>query len=376
MSVAKSRFLSLDMFRGITICLMIIVNSPGWGPPSYTQLDHAAWFGFTLTDLVFPSFLFAVGNAFSFSKKNYETNQAFLKKLIYRTAIIFLLGYLMYWFPFVHRVSDGSWALNVLSNTRIMGVLQRIALCYFFGGLIVHYLAPKWAMLIAVIILLGYWLVLCLNPQSAEAFTMLGNLGTKIDIALLGNAHLYHDKGGPIAFDPEGLFSTLPAIVNVIGGYFAGTYIQKQGKNYETISKLFIAGCLLIVTALFWSQFFPLAKKLWTSSFVLLTIGIDMVALGFFIFLFEIKEWKRGTYFFLVFGKNPLPIYLLSELLMVCLQIIWVKPGLSFFQWINQFFFQVVFPGAFGTLVFAICYMLVCWLVGFWLDKKKIYIKI
>ena len=221
-------------------------------------------------------------------------------------------------------------------------------------------------------------LLLCTATLSlnAQDWHLLGNAGTKIDIFVMGNNHLYHDKGGPVAFDPEGLFSTLPSIVNVIGGYVAGVFIQQKGKTYEAISKLFIAGLVLIVTALFWSQFFPLAKKLWTSSFVLLTVGIDLMALGLFIFLVEIKQWKMGSYFFLVFGKNPLAIYLLSELLLVCFQLLWVKPGISFYQWVNQHFFQVLFAGSLGTLAFAVCYMLVCWLVGFWLDKKKIYIKI
>jgi len=376
MSLIRERFLSLDIFRGITICLMIIVNSPGWGALPYTQLDHAQWFGFTLTDLVFPSFLFAVGNALSFSKKNYEGNSLFMRKLIKRTIIIFLLGYLMYWFPFVHREGNGEWAFNALSHTRIMGVLQRIALCYFLGALIVYYLSEKWAVVISIFLLMGYWIVLYLFSETGQELTMLGNVGTKIDIFLLGNNHLYHDKGGPVAFDPEGFFSTLPAIVNVIVGYLAGTFIQKMGKNYETVAKLFITGTLLIVTGLFWSQFFPFAKKLWTSSFVLLTVGIDLAAIGFFIYLVEIKQWKKGTYFFLVFGKNPLAIYLLSELLLVCLQTIWVKPDVSFYQWINEVFFQIIFPGSFGTLTFAVCYMLLCWLVGYLLNRRKIYIKI
>lgn len=375
MGVTSERFTALDVFRGMTICFMIIVNAPGSGADVWTPLDHAAWFGFTPTDLVFPSFLFAVGNALSFSKKRFETDAAFISKIFKRTVIIFLLGYLMYWFPFFHR-ENGSWAFNPLGHTRIMGVLQRIALCYFFGALIVHYCSKKAAVTISVLLLAGYWAFLLLLGEPGKEFTMLGNAGTRLDILIMGNAHLYHDKVGPVAFDPEGLLSTLPAIVNVIAGFLAGALIQKKGKNNESVAKLFICGGLLIVLALFVGQFFPLAKKLWTSSFTLLTIGIDLSILALLVYLIEIENIKRGTKFFLVFGKNPLIIYLLSELLLTTLQLFWVRPQLSFYDWVNQVFYQGLFPGPAGTLVFAMCYMLLCWSVAYLMDKKKIYIKI
>ena len=137
-----------------------------------------------------------------------------------------------------------------------------------------------------------------------------------------------------------------------------------------------IYGALLIGAALFWGQFFPIAKKLWTSPFVLLTIGLDLLILGILVYIIELKDMKWGSNFFLVFGRNSLAIYLLSELLLVAIQLIWVKPGVSFYIWINDVFYQPIFPGALGTLVFAIWYMMLCWLVGYIMDKKKIYIKI
>jgi predicted acyltransferase len=377
------RFLSLDLFRGITICFMIIVNAPGSGADPYIPLDHAAWVGFTPTDLVFPSFLFAVGNALSFSSRKYETDAAFLKKIFKRTVIIFLLGYLMYWFPFFHRVEGVGWVFNPLDHTRIMGVLQRIALCYCFGALIVHYLPARAIVGTAAVLLLGYWAVLYLFGEPGRQLSMLGNAGSRLDVLLLGDAHLYHDKGGPVAFDPEGLLSTLPAIVNVIAGYLTGRFIQEKGKNFETVAKLLMTGCVLVWIALFWGQFFPVAKKLWTSSFVLLTVGIDLGIIGILLYAVEIRDrgkdtrvWQTSTRFFLVFGKNPLAIYLFSELFLTMLGLVWVRPGLSFYEWINAVFFQRVFAGPFGTLVFALCYMLVCWGLGYGLYKKKIYIKI
>ena len=375
MGITSERLTALDVFRGMTICCMIIVNAPGSGANVWTPLDHAAWLGFTPTDLVFPSFLFAVGNALSFSGKKFETNAAFTVKIFKRTFIIFLLGYLMYWFPFFHR-ENGSWVFNSLGNTRIMGVLQRIALCYFMGALIVHYCSKKVAVIISVLLLIGYWVFLLAFGETGKEFTMLGNAGTRLDILIMGNAHLYHDKGGPIAFDPEGLLSTLPAIVNVVAGFLAGAFIQKKGKNYESVAKLFICGGLLIALALFVGQFFPIAKKLWTSSFTLLTIGIDLSILALLVYLIEIEKIKNGTKFFLVLGKNPLVIYLLSELLLTTLQLIWVHPQLSFYDWINQVSYQKLLPGPAGTLAFAICYMLLCWSVAYFMDNKKIYIKI
>ncbi|MFB9843009.1 acyltransferase family protein [Mucilaginibacter ginsenosidivorans] len=375
MPAKQERFTALDVFRGMTICFMIIVNAPGSGADVWTPLDHAYWFGFTPTDLVFPSFLFAVGNALSFSKNKFDNDSAFLGKVFKRTVIIFLLGYLMYWFPFFHR-TGGTWVFNTLANTRIMGVLQRIALCYFFGALIVHYSSQKAAVIISALLLAGYWVFLFLFGEPGKEFTMLGNAGTKLDILIMGNAHLYHDKGGPIAFDPEGLLSTFPAIVNVIAGYLAGAFVQRKGKNYESVAKLFICGGLLIILALFFGQFFPIAKKLWTSSFTLLTIGTDLAILALLVYAIEIENMKTGTRFFLAFGKNALVIYLLSELLLTTLQLIWLRPQLSFYDWINQVFYQRLFPGPPGTLMFALCYMFVCWLVAYLLDKNKIYIKI
>lgn len=375
MALSNDRFITLDIFRGMTICFMIIVNSPGSGAVHWAPLDHAEWFGFTPTDLVFPSFLFAVGNALSFSKKKFESDATFLGKIFKRTVIIFLLGYLMYWFPFMHR-QEGAWVFNAFAATRVMGVLQRIALCYFFGALIVHYCSKRTAVAISVVLLLGYWASLLMLGTAGEEYTMLGNAGTHFDLLILGDLHMYHNAGGPVAFEPEGLLSTLPSIVNVIGGFLAGSYIQRKGRNYESTAMLLIYGALLIFAALFWGQFFPIGKKLWTSSFALLTIGLDLVILGVLVYLFELRKFRWSTEFFLIFGRNSLAIYLLSELLIISIQTIWVSPGLSFYAWVNQVFFQPVFPGALGSHLFAVTFMMICWIVAYVMDRKKIYVKI
>lgn len=377
MEKSTGRFLSLDVFRGMTICFMIIVNTPGSGATPFSPLEHAAWFGFTPTDLVFPSFLFAVGNAMSFSIKKFDgmSSGAVFLRILKRTAIIFLLGYLMYWFPFVRHNAAG-WSISPISQTRIMGVLQRIALCYLFASLIVYFISSQRAVIvISILLLVGYWIILLTCGDHAEPYGMLTNAGTYLDKFLLGDAHLYH--GEKVAFDPEGILSTFPAIVNVICGYFAGRFIQEKGKGYETISKLMLFGCLFIFIALCWNVSFPISKKLWTSPFVLLTVGIDLVLISALIYLVEMLKWNKGNWtgFFTTVGKNPLPIYLFSELFVVILFMI-PAHGTSLFNRINQTVFQAIIPGAIGSLLFAICYMLVCWCFGKILDRNKIYLRV
>ena len=181
----QNRFLSLDVFRGMTIVFMIIVNNGG-GPVSFSPLEHAKWFGFTPTDLVFPSFLFAMGNAMSFSMKKFAglSSGSVVWRIFKRAAIIFLLGYLMYWFPFVTKDASG-WHLAPIADTRIMGVLQRIALCYLFGSLIVYFIKSTTAVVIVSIILLfGYWFLMLIFGDHANPYGMLTNAGTYLDKSL------------------------------------------------------------------------------------------------------------------------------------------------------------------------------------------------
>jgi len=378
MEQSPNRFLSLDVFRGMTIVFMIIVNNAGSGAAPFAPLEHAKWFGFTPTDLVFPSFLFAVGNAMSFAMKKFDSlgTGAGVFRIFKRAAIIFLLGYLMYWFGDIQHHVNGGWSISSIGQTRIFGVLQRIALCYLFASLIVYFIKSKTAVIvISLLLLFGYWFILLIFGDHSAPYGMLTNFGTTLDKDLLGDAHLYHGEG--VAFDPEGILSTLPAIVNVICGYYAGKFIQEKGKGYETISKLMLFGFLFIFIALCWNMTFPIAKKLWTSPFVLLTVGIDLVLISALIYVVEIKLWNKGNWtgFFTTVGKNPLPIYLLSELLIVALGWIYIGKA-DFNSWINTAFFQVIAPGAIGSLLFAVCYMLVCWLVGKILDNRKIYIRV
>jgi predicted acyltransferase len=368
---AASRFLALDVLRGMTVCFMIIVNTPGSGAQPFSPLLHANWHGFTPTDLVFPSFLFAVGNAMAFAMAKFETlpTSVVVGKILKRTVIIFLLGFLMYWFPFFHQVHGGGWEFAPFSNTRVFGVLQRIALCYGIASLMIYFLPKRAVSIISVGLLLGYWLLMRMGGD----YTMLGNIGQKIDLWLLGEHHLYHGEG--VAFDPEGFLSTFPAIVNVVIGYYAGTFIRNKGNNFETVAKLLLAGAALICIAYFWDLAFPINKKLWTSPFVLYTCGLDLLILGSLIYVVEILGKKKWTYFFEVFGKNPLFIYLLSEITAILLYVVMVG-GKPLYRLINDAVYQKIIPGPVGSLLFALSVMMFCWLVGFWMDKNKKYVRV
>lgn len=366
MTLAKNRYLSLDVFRGMDIALMIVVNSPGDWTTTYSPLLHAQWHGFTLTDLVFPTFLFVVGNAMSFSMRKYETlgHAPFFKKVLKRSALIFLLGFLMYWYPFFE---DG--ALKPISQTRIFGVLQRIALCYLMASILLRFVRIRTALWWGLGILVAYHIVLL----GFGDLTLEGNAVLKLDRWLIGPDHMYHGEG--IAFDPEGLLSTFPAVVNVIIGYWAGRFLQREGQDHRCVALMMMAGFGLTVAALAWDLLLPINKKLWTPAFVLLTSGIALMVLGCLVHILDIKKYRAWTPFFEVFGKNPLFIYLLSEIFIISLFSISFE-GSSLYRWIADHWFISWAGGHLGSLLFALGVMGCCWGVGRLLDKRGIYIKV
>src|SRR5437879_323572 len=330
------RFLSLDVFRGLAVCLMIVVNTPGAGADPYPWLVHARWFGFTAADWVFPSFLFAVGCSMSFAFRRPTTDAAFAAKVLRRAGLIFLLGFLMYWYPFVHRAGGGGWELMPFADTRVMGVLQRIALCYLLAAFAVRYLTPRKLVILSVLLLLGYWGVLLAFGDPAAPLSKLGNAGTRLDLLVLGKDHLYRRDGG---FDPEGLLGTLPATVNVIAGYLAARFLKAAPDPRRAALWMVLVGLVLALAGLAWSPAFPIAKKLWTSSFVLLTTGIDLLVLAALAAGLEGRGpnplTRSFSPFFQVFGRNPLVIYLFSELFVVTLRQFEVPPDVHVYDWIE-----------------------------------------
>ena len=362
----KERFLSLDVFRGMTICLMIIVNTPGDPLHTFAPFMHASWHGFTPTDLVFPSFLFAAGNSLSFVLPTLEKagRAKVLYTIIKRTLILFALGFLMYWFPFTGAIQD----------TRIFGVLQRIALAYGCAALIAHFMHERVVKVLTAVILLAYWYIAMHYGQLNDPLSLTGNAVLRLDLYLLGPNHLYQGEG--IAFDPEGLLSTLPAIVNVLVGFIIGNFVRTSGKTYEGLTHLFMWGAGFVFLAFMWHYQFPINKKLWTSSFVVLTIGLDMIILSTIIYRVDLHRQHQFARFFEIFGKIPLVIYLFSEILLISLNLL-KGPGNagSLFDWVYQAGFTNFNP-YWGSLFFSISFMLVCWLLGYILDKFKIYIRI
>jgi predicted acyltransferase len=268
----------------------------------------------------------------------------------------------MYWFPFTGPVAE----------TRILGVLQRIALCYGLASLIAHFMHERVVMIVSAILLLVYWYLSMHFGVPGQELTMLGNAGIELDKLVLGESHMYHGEG--VAFDPEGILSTLPAIVNVLIGFRVGKFIQEKGKTYEGLMLLMMWGAGFIFLGFMWNYQFPINKKLWTSSFVMLTVGLDMVILGTIIYRIEMHRQLQFSSFFEVFGKNPLVIYLFSEILATILYITKVGDQ-STFKWIFNNGFSYFAP-YWASLAFALSFMLVCWLLGYILDKYKIYIRV
>lgn len=388
----NQRFYSLDVFRGATVCLMILVNNPGSWTHTFPPLKHAPWHGLTPTDLVFPFFLFAVGNAMSFVMPRLEAagDAVFWRKIIKRSLIIFLIGLFLNWWPFM-KWDDGALVFrhwvdpdNPESGVRILGVLQRIAICYFFASIIVYYLKARKAFLAGLILLLIYWL-LCYIGNPGDPYSLKGWFGTGIDKKILGVAHIY--KGEGIAFDPEGLLSTLPAIVQVIFGYIVGDYIQKKGKNFEMVTGLFIASVALLITGFCWDMVFPINKKIWTSSYVIYTSGLAGMTIATMIYMIEFRNIKGGlARFFDVFGKNALFVFALSAFLPKGLALIRIPDGLNakgimtYTNPWNWLYKKVLIhtPGTpeIGSLLYAIAVIIFMWAICYWMDKKKIYVKV
>jgi predicted acyltransferase len=382
----NQRYYSLDVFRGATVALMILVNNPGsWGH-IFPPLKHAEWHGCTPTDLVFPFFLFAVGNAMAFVMPKFEQAgpAAFWKKVIKRTVLIFGIGLFLNWSPFIAWKGEDLVA-KPWENVRLLGVLQRIALCYFLASIIVFYGKTKGAFVISGILLLVYWFMCWWLGNPADPYSLSGYFGTSFDINALGTSHIY--KGEGIPFDPEGLSSTVAAIVQVVFGFLVGQYIQQKGKNYEMLSNLFIAGSVLIFAGFCWDMSFPINKKIWTSSYTLYTTGLATMIIGLMIYLIEFKTvrgaWSR---FFDVFGKNPLFIFVLSGFLPRVLGLFrWVdhvsddgkNVYTSAFPWFyNNICKNIAEDLRVGSLLYALCMITFYWLIVYVLDKKKIYIKV
>lgn len=369
----KKRLLSLDVFRGITIAGMILVNNPGdWGHV-YAPLLHADWHGCTPTDLVFPFFLFIMGVAVPLalgSRIERGDNQAaILKKILWRTLAIFGIGL------FLNALPDFN-----LSTLRIPGVLQRIALVYGITSLL--FLKTSWRTQIWIGIgcLLAYWFLMTLvpvpdgNPPNLDAET---NFGAWLDRQILGTAHLWSSAK---VWDPEGILSTLPAIVTGLIGVLTGTWMRKTPEEYRKLTGMLAVGAILIVLGLIWDLAFPINKKIWTSSYVLYVGGIALEALAVTYWLVDVLGYKNWIKPFVVLGTNALFAYVLSDLIAIGLYAIsWntADGSQTLGGWIYETFFTSIFANPYNaSLAYAIANVLICLALTWILYWRKIFIKV
>ena len=374
MTEKQDRLISLDAFRGATIALMILVNTPGTWGHVYAPLRHAQWHGCTLTDLVFPFFLFIIGVSMRFSFEKYEFCKwgPLFKKVVWRTITIFTIGLLLNAFPFVRQ--DWDW-----SHFRIMGVLQRIALAYIMASFIVVRADIIGIVKISLGLLFGYWILLMGYGlySGLDPYALKSNLILIVDAYIFGENHLYGGTGIP--FDPEGLLSTIPSIVTVLIGFLVGTMIKTAEDHKDNTQRMAVLGALLIIFGWGWGFVFPINKQLWTSSYVLYTSGIATVVLAGLIWLVDVKGLKTWIRPFVIFGANAIFLYAASSIwAKILLKISFELDGkmISGYGYLYQTVFQPFAGDLNGSFLFALFHVFMFWLILAWMYRKKIFINI
>lgn len=368
----NKRLLSLDVFRGMTVALMILVNNPGdWGH-IYAPLDHAEWNGCTPTDLVFPFFLFIVGVSISFAFQGKVADRETVTKIFTRSLKLFGLGLFLSLFP---RLD--------ISVVRIPGVLQRIAMVFLVCSLIFLTTKNRTQQIIFACILIGYWILMTFvsvpdfGPANLEPEF---NLGAYFDRMILGTAHLYKVAK---TWDPEGLLSTLPAIGTGLSGVLTGTWLQRKDKEVaEKITYMYLFGCVSMALGWAWHEAgFPINKALWTSSYVLWTSGLALCFLASFYWLIDVKGYQKWTKPFVVYGVNAITVFFLSGLIPRIMSMIKIAlpngDTVGSQKWLYQSFIEPLFTDPKNaSLAGAITFVLI-WLGILWLMyEKKMIVKV
>ena len=372
----KKRLKSLDVMRGATIAGMLLVNNAGdWGH-TFAPLLHAEWNGWTPTDLVFPFFLFMVGVAIPLAfatrlEKSGGDLGPLYRQIVRRTLILFALGLFLTWFPFMGI----KW-----STVRIPGVLQRIALVYFFASLAYLHLGTRKRAWLTGGLLLGYWLAMTRVPVpgfGAGDLSPEGNLAGFVDHFVLG-AHVWRYAPGPA--DPEGILSTLPAIATALAGIFTGEWLRTRKSQDEKLIGLFVGGSLAAVAGAVFGWFFPINKNLWTSSYVVLTAGLALLTLAVTLYFVDVRGNDRWAKPFLVFGTNSIVAYVLSGLIAKTLfKVRWAGvdgSAISLNSWLYNSFFASWIPEYWASLAWASIHVVLVLGITWLLYRKKIFIKI
>ena len=385
---ASSRLLSLDVLRGITVAGMILVNNPGL-PAVYTPLHHAEWNGLTPTDLVFPFFMFIMGISmyFSLRKFDFRPSRHLLWKIVRRSVLIYLIGLAIAWFenfcyglagadaslPLWERICNSA---NNFDHIRLVGVMPRLAISYFFGSVIAITLRHKFIPWLSALILAVYAVILLVGHGYDFSHE---NIIYRFDSTVLGDAHLYKwlmVDGVNMVFVPEGLLSTLPCIAHVLIGMMCGEAIMKTHDNSKRMSDLLLVGVVLTFAGLLLNYGLPINKNVWSPTFVLTTCGLAASLLGLLIWIIDIKGYRAWSRFFESFGINPLFLYVLGDVLAILFGSVSVA-GILVKDWLCA---EMLLPLAgdeyLASCLYAILFVLINWCVGYILYKKKIYIKI
>ena len=393
---SRERLLSLDVFRGMTVAGMLLVNNPGdWGH-IFAPLEHAAWHGWTPTDLIFPFFLFIVGvtSHLSLSQRRArgDDDAAIVRQVLRRGALIFLFGLFLSWFPgfmwgtieSIPNATFGDRVLYRLEHLRIMGVLQRIGVAYVIGALITLRGGWRQHLVILLSILLGYWALMTLvvvPDQGVPGWQLLDRpdavLSAWFDRTILTTNHLWASAK---TWDPEGLLSTLPAVGSMMLGQFAGRWIGSPRPIAERLNGMFAIGALLLMVGLMWHWVFPINKSLWTSSYVVFTGGMALVTLATCMWVIDVQQIRRWTTFFVIYGTNPMIAFLGSGLmarLTVTLLKVQTADGPVTVQWaIFQSVFAPFFEPHVASLGYALSFVAL-WFVILWaLWRRNIFLKV
>ncbi|HJY31036.1 MAG TPA: heparan-alpha-glucosaminide N-acetyltransferase domain-containing protein [Pyrinomonadaceae bacterium] len=370
--MSPKRLVSLDVFRGVAIAGMVLVNNPGTWSSIYWPLEHAEWHGWTPTDLVFPFFLFIVGVsitlAFARRVEEGSVKRDLYLKVIKRTAIIFGLGLFLNGFPYFQ-----------LSTIRIAGVLQRIALCYLIASLIFLTTKVRTQLLIAIALLIAYCLVMTKLAAPGYApgdLTKEGSIASFVDRVILG-PHIW--KQGKV-YDPEGLLSTIPSVATTLFGILTGHWLRSERTQIEKVVGMFVAGAACVVLGWAWNPFFPINKSLWTSSYVLFTAGLALQLLALCYWVIDIKSYRRWAWPFEVFGVNALALFVGTGLMVKAMGLIKLPRDdgtqISSQGWIFHKFFLSWAAPINASLFYAIAFILL-WLFLMWLlYRKRIFIKV